>query len=592
MFIEIDYSRDARLSQLALNTLTERYLTPDESSPQEAFGRAAIAFASDSDHAQRIYDYVSKGWAMYSSPVLANGGTNRGLPISCYLSYVPDSLDGLTSSWVENVFLTTGGGGVGNYFGHVRSDGEGTSRGTKSTGVIGFIKTVETQMLAYSQGVNRRGAAAVYMDVSHPEIQEFITIRKPGGDANRKCLARTVFHNAVCIPDAFMDAVDNGDEWNLIDPHSKSITGTVDARELWIKILETRMETGEPYLMFVDTANRSLHPALKAKGLKIYQSNLCNEIYLPTNEDRTAVCCLSSVNLEKWDEWKDDPNFIEDWIRFLDNVIQKFLEAIEWGDQYRKAYHSAFYSRDLGLGAMGFHSYLQSKNIPFESALATSTNKKMFDHIMDQALRATQYLAESRGECPDMKGQGRRNSHVMAIAPNATSGIIAGVSNGIEPESSNIYTRKTDSGSFTIKNPYLEATLESLGKNTKEVWDSIKMHEGSVQHLEFLNDWTKDVFKTAFELDQRWIIDHAGDRQVFIDQGQSVNLFLPSGIGKRELHDIHYRAWKRGLKGLYYVRSTAATRAKVGTVVEREQIVENTGEISSTGDDLGCLGCQ
>lgn len=583
--IKIDYSQDSRLSPLALATLKERYLLPEEQSPQEAYARASLAYADNNDHAQRIYNYVSKGLAMFSSPVLANGGTNRGLPISCFLSYVDDSLDGLTSSWVENVYLTTGGGGIGNYFGQVRSDGEGTKRGTKSTGVIGFIKTVETQMLGYSQGVNRRGAAAVYMDVSHPEIEEFISIRKPGGDANRKCLARTVFHNAVNIPDTFMEAVRNGDAWNLIDPHSKAVHKTVDARELWIQILDTRMQTGEPYLHFIDTSNEALPKPLRDKGLRIHQSNLCNEIYLPTNSERTAVCCLSSVNLEKWDEWKDDTGFIEDWVRFLDNVLESFIRHPQAQHKgYERAVKSAKLERSIGLGAMGFHSLLQAKGIPFESALARAYNKNMFKQIAEQAHAASAKLAKERGEAPDMEGYGKRNSHLMAIAPNATSGILAGVSNGIEPEVANIYTRKTDSGSYTVRNPYLIQLLDSLGQDTKEVWGSIVMNEGSVQHLDFLTEDQKNIFKTAFELDQAWIIEHASDRQVFIDQGQSVNLFLPSNIGKKQLHETHFSAWEKKLKGLYYVRSTAARRAKVGQAVKRQKV--------ETNDEPACLGCE
>lgn len=583
--IKIDYSRDSLVTDFAKQTLKEKYMLPEEKSPQDAFARAAQAFADDDDHAQRIYDYVSQQWAMFSSPILANGGTRRGQPISCFLSYVDDSLDGLVESWGENVYLTTGGGGIGNYFGAVRSDGVNTSRGTRSTGVIGFIKTVETQMLAYSQGNNRRGAAAVYLDISHPEIEEFIHMRKPGGDPNRKALARTVFHHAVNIPDAFMDAVVNGLKWDLVDPKTKKVLKEVDARELWFSLLQTRIETGEPYLHFVDTSNRFLPQALKDKGFKIFQSNLCNEIYLPTSKDRTAVCCLSSVNLEKYDEWKDNPIFIEDWIRFLDNVIESFVDSVVDKPGFRRAFNSAFNSRDLGLGTMGFHAYLQSKGIPFESAIAKGQNIKMFQHIALEAIKASKKLAKERGEAPDMVGTGMRNAHLMAVAPNATSSIIANTSPSIELYASNIYSQQTDGGTDVRANPYLEALLEKYAANTPAVLKSIKDNEGSVQHLAFLTDYEKDVFKTSTEIDQMWVIEHAAARQPFIDQGQSVNLFFPSGAHKKDIHKVHMKAWSSGLKGLYYLRSRALRRAtNVGQTIERQVI--------DTGSESNCLGCE
>lgn len=592
MLIQIEDSRDALLTEAALVTLKDRYMLPEEKSPQQAFARAAAAFADDEAHAQRIYDYVSKQWAMFASPVLANGGTNRGQCISCFLSYVEDSLDGLVTSYAENVYLTTGGGGIGNYFGHLRSDGTATSRGTKSTGVIGFIKTVETQMLAYSQGTNRRGAAAIYMDISHPEIEEFITMRKPGGDPNRKALARSVFHNAVNIPDLFMQAVEAGGSWPLVDPHTKHVTKVVDARELWTKLLETRMETGEPYFHFIDASNRALHPKLKEANLLINQSNLCSEILLPTNKDRTAVCCLSSVNLEKWDEWKEDPLFIEDWIRFLDNVLTKFIDnpgkTFLQATFQRRSLYSAYMSRDLGLGAMGFHSLLQLKGIPFESGMAKSLNGNIFTHIAAKAFAATLKLAEERGEAPDMVGTGRRNAHLMAIAPNATSGIIAGTSPGIEPLPSNVYQHKTDSGTFLVFNKMLSKVLAKYDKDTPEVWKSIKESEGSVQHLTFLSRDERDVFKTAFEISQHWLIEHAAHRQPYIDQGQSLNLFFYPDVSKKTVHDVHMSAWKKGLKTLYYLRSDGIRRAtRISKRIDRQLIEGRVDE----PDGESCFGC-
>lgn len=584
--LTIDYSRDELLTPLAKATLNDRYLAEGERSPQEAFARAALATADDVAHAQRLYDYVSKQWFMFSTPILSNAGTKRGLPISCFLGYTPDSIEGLVSTWTENAYLTVGGGGIGNYYGHVRSDGEGTSRGTKSTGVIGHIKTIETQMLAYSQGSNRRGAAAIYLDVSHPEIEEFITIRKVGGgDTNRKCLARSVFHHAVNVPDSFMEAVREGHEWHLIDPHSKDIRKTVDARELWAKILEVRHETGEPYIHFIDASNRALPQALKDKGKKVYQSNLCSEVILPTDKDSTAVCCLSSVNLEKYDEWKDHPMFIEDLIRMLDNVLTMFI-AKAHPIHYRRAIKSAMSERSVGLGAMGFHGWLQKKYVPFESAIAKSWNVKMFKQIWEQADVASRKLATERGEAPDMEGTGRRNALLIAVAPNASSGIIAGTSAGIEPEPANIYVRKTDSGSYTVRNPHLAKIIEDFfpeKADQDDIWKSILANEGSVAHLDFLTPTQKDIFKTAWEINPLWFIEHAADRQPYIDQAQSLNLFLPSNVDKKTLNSVHWEAWKRGLKTLYYLRSTAAQRVdNIGQKIKR-QVIEENGS---------CLACE
>lgn len=559
--IQIDLSRDSLFTEFGMETLRDRYLLPGESSPQEAFARVSRAFADDLKHAQRIYDYVSKLWFMFATPILSNGGTKRGLPISCFLSSVDDSRLGLTNHYTENAFLASVGGGIGSYWGHVRSNGTGTSSGSKSTGSIPFLKVVDSEVMAFHQGTTRRGSYAAYQDVSHPEIEEFIGIRKPtGGDTNRKCLN---IHHGVNVTDEFMRAVVEGNEWNLRDPHSGAVTKSVPARSLWEAILETRVATGEPYIHFIDTTNRLQPEAHKNLGLRVSQSNLCSEITLPTDSSRTAVCCLSSVNLEKFEEWEHDPLFIEDLVRFLDNVLTSFIKTAP--EQLWRAAFSAMRERSIGLGAMGFHSYLQSKNIPFESALATGINRKVFSLIKDQAYRATKKLAGERGPAPDaLENDPVRNIHLIAIAPNASSSIICGnTSPSIEPLRANAFTQKTMSGSFLVKNVYLEKLLEEIGQNTVETWRSIITNRGSVQQLAFLNEWQKDVFKTAMELDQHWIIEHAATRQQWVCQSQSVNLFLPADAHRKYLHSVHMMAWKRGLKTLYYLRSETVSRTEV-----------------------------
>tara|TARA_A100001388_G_scaffold254192_1_gene217775 strand:- start:267 stop:2036 length:1770 start_codon:yes stop_codon:yes gene_type:complete len=588
--MQLNYKRDKYLSEFSIKTLEDRYLVGEEKSPQDAFARAAIAFADDDSHAQRLYDYASKLWFMFSTPVLSNGGTKRGLPISCFLNYVDDSREGITDHYTENAFLSSVGGGVGGCWSGVRSVGSKTSNGSESTGVIPFMKVVDAEMLAFSQGVTRRGSYAAYLDISHPEIEEFLDVRKPtGGDINRKS---TNLHHGVVLSDSFMDVIERAtripgfnDDWDLIDPHSGAVVKTVSAKTLWVKLIQNRVETGEPYIMFGDTVDEAVPEYQKKLGLKVHQSNLCSEITLPTDKDRTAVCCLSSVNLEEYDEWKDNDQFIPDLIRMLDNVLEYFINYAP--DQLHRAKYSASRERSLGLGAMGFHAYLQRHNIPFESPMAKGRNMQMFARIKSEADRATRQLAEERGPCPDGKDHGVRNAHLLAIAPNASSSIICGnTSPSIEPYRANAFTQKTKTGSSLLKNEYLENILQDLGEDTDEVWKSIVTNNGSVQHLDFLDDWTKDVFKTAVEIDQRWIIEFAADRQEHICQSQSLNIFFPADVSKQELHATHMMAWKRGVKTLYYLRSEAIKRAEtVSDEVLRQRIFESI-------DDDGCLACE
>ena len=582
----INYERDELLTDFGKTTLKDRYLLPNENSPQDGFMRAAKAFSDNDEMAQRIYDYASKLWFMYSTPILSNGGANRGMPISCFLNYVGDSREGLTGHYTENAWLASIGGGIGGYWGHVRSDGTSTSGGSQSSGSIPFLHVVDSEILAFSQGKTRRGSYAAYMDMSHPEIMEFLEMRKPsGGDIHRKCLN---LHHAINVSDDFMHLIEKcvaeptyDDSWNLIDPHTKEVVRTVSARELWQKLLENRVATGEPYVSFIDTINEALPETQKKLGLKVHHSNLCTEITLPTNEDRTAVCCLSSVNLEKYDEWKNDKLFIPDLVRFLDNALTYFIENAP--DSVFRAKFSAAQERSIGLGAMGFHAYLQSKNIAFESALAKSLNMKMFKSIKEEAVEESKRLAVKRGEAPDMEGTGMRNAHLLAVAPNASSSIICGTTSpSIEPYRANAYVQKTMSGSFLVKNKYLEKLLEKKGINNDAIWSSIVSQRGSVLHLKELSDYEKDVFKTGIEINQQWIIEHAADRQKYICQGQSVNLFVPADVNIKELHDTHMLAWKKKLKTLYYCRSEAIKRAElVSKKVERTIIPE-----------ADCLACE
>ena len=588
MSVKIDYSKDKNLDEFAITTLKDRYMVPGEESPQEAFARAAMAFADDDDHAQRLYDYVSKLWFMFATPVLSNGGTTRGLPISCFLNYVEDSREGITDHYVENAFLSSFGGGIGGHWSDVRAQGTKTSKGSESTGVIPFVKVVDAEMLAFSQGVTRRGSYAAYLHMSHPEIEEFLDVRKPtGGDTNRKSIN---LHHGVVVPDSFMELIhsagkysDYDDSWDLIDPHTRQVKRTVSARALWVKLLQNRMETGEPYIMFEDAVNAELPDFQKKKGLVVNHSNLCSEITLATDEERTAVCCLSSVNLEYYDEWSKHPAFIPDLIRMLDNVLTDFIKRAP--DQLHRATFSAKRERSLGLGAMGFHAYLQKNRIPFESLQAQAANIKMFSQIKEQADKTTRKLAQEKGACPDDDTCTVRNAHLLAIAPNASSSIICGnTSPSIEPFRANAFTQKTKSGSNLLKNKYLVGLLKSHTKDTDEVWKSIIANKGSVQHLEFLSDEEKDVFKTAVELNQAWLVEHAAQRQEYICQSQSLNLFFPPDVNKADLHSAHMLAWAKNLKTLYYLRSEAIGRAdNVSNQAKREIIFEQEECLSCEG---------
>jgi len=591
MSIKIDYKRDELLDDFALATLKDRYMIPGEESPQEAFARAAEAFSDDEAHAQRLYDYVSQMWFMFATPVLSNGGTKRGLPISCFLNYVDDSREGITDHYTENAFLSSFGGGIGGTWSDVRSSGTRTSKGSESTGVIPFVKVVDAEMLAFSQGVTRRGSYAAYLHMSHPEIEEFLDGRKPtGGDTNRKFLN---LHHGVVVPDSFMELIhratrepDFDDSWELIDPHTQQVVKTVSARALWVKILQNRMETGEPYFMFEDAVQSELPDFQKRKGLRVHHSNLCSEITLATDEERTAVCCLSSVNLEYYDKWSKVPAFIPDLIRMLDNVLDYFINAAP--SQLEKAKFSAYRERSIGLGAMGFHAYLQKNNTPFESAMANQMNLEMFEFIKSNADKTTRELAVERGACPDDDTASVRNAHLLAIAPNASSSILCGnTSPSIEPFRANAYTQKTKSGSNLVKNKYLDEILMSKIGHTdlyEDTWKSIIANRGSVQHLDMLDDWEKDVFKTAVEINQAWLIEHASQRQQFICQSQSLNLFFPPDVNKGDLHNIHMLAWAKNIKTLYYLRSEAISRAdNVTAQAKREIIFENEECLSCEG---------
>jgi len=621
--VDIDLSRDSLLTEVGILTLKDRYLLPGETSPQEAFARAALAFSDSQEMAQRIYDYASKQWFMFSTPALSNAPVrksfvdstvhwswnfhphyfkkSRGLPVSCFLNYVDDSLAGIGAHWVENMYLASRGGGIGGHYSSLRSDGTATSKGSSSNGIIPFIKVVDSEMSAVSQGKTRRGSYASWLDISHPEIEEFLVMRKAtGGDINRKALNT---HHGVNITDEFMQIIEArmvdplaSDDWPLVDPHSGSVTKIISATGLWSRILETRMETGEPYIAFIDEINRKLPETQRALGLKSHGSNLCAEITEATNAERTAVCTLSSVNAARYDEWKDSKQFIPDLIRFLDNMTEYFIHNAP--DEMWRAKASAKAERSLGLGLMGFHTYLQSKDIPWGTAIAKGVNNAIFKSIKDKAVRASEELAELRGEASDMLGTGRRNAHLMAIAPNATSSLVCGgVSPSIEPFRANAFIQKTLGGTFMIKNPefakvllkYAEefhySDLKARAEWMDKQWRSITTNKGSVQHLGYLSKWEKEVFQTAPEIDQRWIIDLASDRQQYVCQSQSVNLFLPPDVHVTLLHDLHFTAWKRKMKTLYYVRSEAIKRAEVVSAkVERKNLYRF--------DEETCLACE
>ena len=596
--LTLDRTRDALLTEFGKKTLEDRYLLAGESY-QDMFARVATAYADDADHAQRVYDYMSKLWFMPATPVLSNGGADRGLPISCFLNSVNDSLDGIQNVWNENVALASNGGGIGTYWGGVRSIGEKVKGAGQTSGIIPFIRVMDSLTLAISQGSLRRGSAAVYLDIHHPEIEEFLEIRKPSGDFNRRSLN---LHHGINITDAFMEAVRDGKPFDLISPKNGEVRKTVDARNLWTKILEIRMQTGEPYLIFSDTVNRQMPQHQKDLGLSVKQSNLCSEIMLHTGLDhkgveRTAVCCLSSVNAETFLEWREEPRFIEDIMRFLDNVLEDFITRAP--SSMAAAVYSAQRERSVGLGLMGFHSFLQSQGVAFESAMAKSWNMRLFKHLRREADKASRTLAEEKGPCPDAADRGvmERFSHKLAIAPTASISIICGgASAGIEPIPANIYTHKTLSGSFAVKNPYLQDLLGEKGIDTEAVWSSILENEGSVQHLDALSDDEKAIYKTAFELDQRWVIELAADRTGDICQAQSLNLFIPGDVNKWDLHMLHWSAWERGLKSLYYLRSKSVQRAAFAGAEDKkeEEIDPNQPDLFSAAptDYDECLACQ
>jgi ribonucleoside-diphosphate reductase alpha chain len=594
--VQIDRSRDENLTKFGIETLYDRYLLPEEA-PQDLFARVAMYYGDDSKHAQRLYDYISKLWFMPSTPILSNGGTSRGLPISCFLNETQDSLGDIVELWNENVWLASLGGGIGSYWGNVRSIGEKVGRNGKTSGIVPFIRVMDSLTLAISQGSLRRGSAAIYLPIWHPEIEEFIEMRRPtGGDPNRKALN---LHQGVLVTNGFMQAVENDDEWALKSPKDNAVIDKVSARDLWIRLLTARIETGEPYIIYIDHVNDNIPDHHKMAGLNVKMSNLCSEITLPTGRDhmgndRTAVCCLASMNLDKWDEWSDNPQIIEDIMRFLDNVLSDFIEKAP--DTMKRAKYSAMRERSVGLGVMGLHSFLQSKNIPMEGVMAKVWNRRMFQHIKRGADDASRKLAEERGACPDAADYGimERFSNKMAIAPTASISIICGGSSpGIEPNAANAYTHKTLSGSFPVKNKYLTALLEEKGQNTDDIWSSIFTNEGSVQHLDFLSTEEKDVFKTAFEIDQAWLIEHAGDRAPFICQAQSLNVFLPADVHKKQLHDIHFTAWKKGVKSLYYCRSKSIQRAESNASWTRARESEGREpELSAQPEYEECLSCQ
>ncbi len=593
--IVTDASRDALLTLFGKDTLDDRYLLPGETY-QDLFARVADAYADDQEHAQRLYDYISKLWFMPATPVLSNGGTGRGLPISCYLNSVDDSLEGIVNTWNENVWLASRGGGIGTYWGQVRGIGEPVGLNGKTSGIIPFVRVMDSLTLAISQGSLRRGSAACYLDVSHPEIEEFLEIRKPSGDFNRKALN---LHHGVLLTDEFMEAVGAGTEFHLRSPKDGSVRATVDARSLFQKLVETRLATGEPYIVFSDTVNRMMPKHHRDLGLKVSTSNLCSEITLPTGRDhlgndRTAVCCLSSLNLETWDDWHEDRMFIEDVLRFLDNVLQDYIDRAP--PEMARAKYSAMRERSVGMGVMGFHSFLQMQGIGFESAMAKAWNLKMFKHIGAKADEASLMLAQERGACPDAEDMGvmQRFSCKMAIAPTASISIICGGTSAcIEPIPANIYTHKTLSGSFVVKNPYLEKLLQAKSKDSNNVWNLILEHGGSVQSLDFLSPEEKATYKTSFEIDQRWLLEFAADRTPYIDQAQSLNLYIPADVDKWDLMMLHYQAWERGIKSLYYLRSKSVQRAGFAGGVEADNTAEAPIiELAAQTDYEECLACQ
>ena len=596
--IKIDRSKDEKLTNFGKATLSDRYLGQSESH-QDLFARVASTYADNNLHAQRIYNYISNLWFMPATPILSNGGNERGLPISCFLNEAGDSLSSILDLWSENVWLAARGGGIGSYWGNLRSIGEKIGKVGKTSGIIPFIKVMDSLTMAISQGSLRRGSAACYLPIDHPEIEEFIEMRRStGGDPNRKALN---LHHGILVSDAFMRAVETNSQWALKSPKDAIIQSTVSARNLWIRLLTARIETGEPYIIYIDTVNRLIPQHHKLAGLNVKTSNLCSEITLPTGidkdgNDRTAVCCLSSLNLETYDEWKDKPQFIEDIMRFLDNVLTDFINHAP--DSFKNAKYSAMKERSVGLGVMGFHSFLQKNSIPLESVMSKVWNNKIFKHIQTKVDQASKILAEERGACPDAEEYGfkERFSNKTAIAPTASISIICGgTSPGVEPVAANSFTHKTLSGSYSVRNKYVQKVLEKHGRNDEETWSSITTNQGSVAHLDFLSSQEKDVFKTAFELDQKWIVELAAERTPYISQAQSINIFLPADIHKKDLHQIHFQAWKKGLKSLYYCRSKSIQRAEninTGSSTDILNNVYSKNEIVNETSDEECLSCQ
>ena len=591
--VKTDPSRDALLTAFGKETLNDRYLMPNETF-QDLFARVSSYYGDDEAHAQRLYNYISKLWFMPATPVLSNGGTQRGLPISCFLNEPDDSLAGIVNLWNENVWLAARGGGIGSYWGNLRSIGEKVGENGKTSGIVPFIRVMDSLTLAISQGSLRRGSAAVYLPIDHPEVEEFIEIRRPtGGDPNRKALN---LHHGILITDAFMRAVEKDEDWALRSPKDGTVQATLKARDLWIRMLTARIETGEPYMVFKDTVNNLRPEQQKLLNLEIKTSNLCSEITLPTGEDhegrqRTAVCCLSSLNAEKFAEWSKDEDFIPDIMRFLDNVLEDFIQRAP--DEMAKAKYSAQRERSVGLGVMGFHSFLQANMIPWESVMAKVWNKRIFTHIKQHVDIASRVLADERGPCLDAAecNINERFSNKTAIAPTASISIICGgTSPGVEPIAANSYTHKTLSGSFNVRNRHLDKLLNEKGQNSEEIWSSIVTNGGSVQHLDFLTDDEKSVFKTAFEIDQRWLIDLAGERAELIDQAQSINVFLPANVHKRDLHEIHYQAWKKGVKSLYYCRSLSIQRAETEESTTQKNAAQNNDYEANDYEE--CLSCQ
>jgi ribonucleoside-diphosphate reductase alpha chain len=588
--IKINLERDKLFDELGIKRLKESYMKEDEESPQHRFAFVSKAFSSNPEHAQRLYEYSSRHWLSYSTPILSFGRSKRGMPISCFLNYIEDTAEGLVDNLSETNWLSMLGGGVGIGFG-IRSADD------KSTGVMPHLKIYDASSLAYRQGRTRRGSYAAYLDISHPDIIPFLEMRKPTGDQNQRCLN---LHHGINITDDFMAIIEKcmldpeaNDDWQLIDPHSKEKREVVSARHLWQQILELRMHTGEPYLHFIDTSNNQLPKWLKDKGLKVNQSNLCSEIILPTNEQRTAVCCLSSLNLENYDEWKNNKQFLKDVAEMLDNVLQYFIDNAP--DAIARAKYSAERERSIGIGALGFHAYLQRNGIAWEGVMAKVANNKIFSSIRKGLNAANKELGLERGEAPDAVGTGNRFSHLMAIAPNASSSIIMGnTSPSIEPYRANAYRQDTLSGSFLNKNKWLDKILKEKitdEQTYSDAWSSIIANDGSCQHLDILSDSERDTFKTSMEIDQRWVIDLAADRQAYIDQAQSLNLFFRPDAHIKYIHAIHFMAWKKGLKTLYYCRSEKIGKAdKVSKKIQREIIKEIDMTQIAQGND--CIACE